>query len=116
MVIFASLPCSNIVILFIGGFMRLLVAGVNEISGLSKKDKSPFSFARLLILEPVENVSRPGLSIRGHGLRLLEYDCDSSVIDMMIGHKEPVIMEVQTEGRPRNGKIETVVISVKKVT
>lgn len=88
--------------------MKMLVSGVQRISGTSKAG-SAFDMCNLIALTPIEQMSNGKIVIAGYGLKVMEIPMDNSVLVAFAGLQFPVELDLQMDARPRNGKFETVV-------
>lgn len=88
--------------------MKILVAGVQRIAGTSKTG-SAFDMCNVSCLVPVEAVNNGKISVSGAGYKLMEIPADAAILSQFQGIKFPCILDLETEPRPRNGKVETVV-------
>lgn len=92
--------------------MKMLVAGVQRVAGLSKATKSPFDMCNLLALTPVEIVNQ-AVQINGVGFKQMEIPLDPVALPQFMAipaAKFPLVLDLEMEPRPRNGKVETVVV------
>lgn len=91
--------------------MKIMVAGVQRIAGLSKANNAPFDMCSLIALTPVEIVNGK-TQINGAGFKPMEIPLDPSVLPLFMNQKFPAVFDIETEPRPRMGKFETTVIGL----
>jgi hypothetical protein len=97
--------------------MKLLVAGVQRISGKAKKPPhGEYDFARLLVLSPIKPRSGTDYAVVGAGWEVQEMACEPSAVAQFLSFKFPGEVDVETEARPGAGGkgFEVWVIGVKK--
>jgi hypothetical protein len=91
--------------------MKMLVAGVQRIAGTSKTG-SAFDMCNVTCLVPVEAMNNGKITISGTGFKIMEVPLDAGAMAQFSGVKFPVVLDLDTEPRPRNGKVETVVTGI----
>lgn len=84
-------------------------------TGLSKANQSPFSIPRLFILTVIENVASKNIQITGFGYKVAEIEIDPAALAQFQGMKFPCVLELETGGAERRGKLETIVTGIKKL-
>lgn len=90
--------------------MQMTVCGVQRMAGQSKAG-SQFDMCQLLALIPVEN-SNGKIQVNGAGFRVMELPLDVAALPVFMTQKFPIILDLATEPRPRNGRLETVVTGI----
>lgn len=81
--------------------MKLLVVGVQRISGKSRKPPhADYDFARLLVLSPIKPRSGTDYSLIGAGWEVQEIACEPKAVSQFLSSKFPSELEVETETRP----------------
>lgn len=93
--------------------MKILVAGVERITGTSKGG-SAFDMCNLHCLVPIEVMSNAKITIQGAGMKPLDIPLAAEAMPdfLPLASKMPVWIDVVTEARPRSGKFETVVVGI----
>lgn len=91
--------------------MKILVAGVQRMYGKSNAG-SEFDICNLLALTPIEPFNNGKMQRLGYGLAVTEIPLAQEALVQFKDQKFPVLLEVVTEPRPRNGKFETVVVGL----
>ena len=91
--------------------MKVLVSGVQRIVGTSKAG-SAFDMCNVLSLVPVEAMNNGKIAISGHGYKLMEIALDPQVLPQFAGLNFPLVLDLNVEPRPRNGKVESVVVGL----
>lgn len=91
--------------------MKILVAGVQRIAGIAKASGSPFDMCNLLALTPIEIVNGK-TQINGAGFKQMEIPLDPQCLPLFMNQKFPVLLDIETEARPRMGKFEVTVIGI----
>lgn len=91
--------------------MKILVAGVQRIAGMAKASGSPFDMCNLLALTPIEIVNGK-TQINGAGFKEMQIALDPAVLPMFMAQKYPLVLDLDTEPRPRMGKFETTVVGL----
>lgn len=94
--------------------MKCLVAGGQNMTGLSKASQSPFAMPRLFILTLIENVATKNVQITGFGYKSAEIEIDPAALPQFQGLKFPCVLELETGAAERRGKLETIVTGLKK--
>jgi hypothetical protein len=97
--------------------MKLLVVGVQRISGKAKKPPhGDYDFARLLVLSPIKARSGADYSVVGAGWEAQEMACEPAAVSQFTSLKFPSEMDVETEARPGAGGkgFEVWVVGLKK--
>lgn len=92
--------------------MKCYVAGGQNMTGLSKATKSPFSMPRLFILSPVENVNSANIQIQGFGYKMAEIEVDPVALSQFALLKYPCVLDLETGAVERRGKLETIVTGI----
>lgn len=93
--------------------MKILVAGVFRMSGVSHKSGSPRSFdmTQLVTLQRVEDVQTEKLVKGGHGYEPGRLDCKPEVLPMLKDVRFPAQLEVEIELQVRGGNQVPLVVS-----
>lgn len=92
--------------------MKILVAGVQRIAGTSSKSGLPYDMCNVICLVPVEAVANAKMNLTGTGYKVMEIPLDPVCLPTFAGHKFPCVLDLDTEPRPRSGKVETVVTGI----
>lgn len=92
--------------------MKAFIAGIANISGVSKSTQAPFEMTKLYVLNPIENVSKQNFSKRGVGYGFAEFDATPEAILSIEKVKLPGIYELITGVVMFGGKMVTVVTGV----
>lgn len=91
--------------------MKMLVAGVQRIAGMSKAN-SPFDMCNLIALVPIEPVQGK-FTINGCGYKEMTLPVVVEALPQFLSQpKYPCVLDLETEPRPRGGKLETVVVGI----
>lgn len=95
--------------------MKMLVAGVQRMAGISKAG-SPFDMCNLHGLTQVE-VVQGKFNKSGAGYTEMQLPLDPMALSQFMAYadKFPLVLDLETEPRPRMGKVETVVVGIIKV-
>jgi hypothetical protein len=93
--------------------MKMLVSGVQGIAGTAKASGNAFDMCNVLALVPIENFNNGKTKVEGFGYKVMELALERSVLPQFAGMVFPLMLDLHTEPRPRNGKLETVVIGFK---
>ena len=82
--------------------MKMLVAGVKNLSGFSKKSNNDFEIPRLFGLVQVENFKKENLQCVGYGFEPMEMQLDPACITQFatVAGKLPMMMELETDVVP----------------
>ena len=91
--------------------MKMQVCGVQRIAGTSKAG-SAFDMCQLLALIPIEPTNSGKVQVNGAGLKLMELPLDPQALTQFMGLKFPLMLDLEMEPRPRNGRVETVVVGI----
>ena len=89
--------------------MKMLVAGVQRVKGTSKGG-SAFDMCNLIALVAIEPFNNGKVNVSGTGFKPMELPCEESVLPLIAANKFPCVLDLNTEPRPRAGKLETVVV------
>lgn len=81
---------------------RLIIAGVKHFSGVGKQSGNPYSFAKVIVLEPAL-VNGPVVNAAGYEAR--EFDAESHVLTQLQSAKFPVEVMAFLEIVGRENKI-----------
>lgn len=92
--------------------MKALVAGVTRQHGISKKTNRPYDMSRLLILQPVETISREGFSREGFGFQPVELTLDDGAVQRFNKCVFPCELDLATSDRIFMGRIETIITGI----
>jgi hypothetical protein len=90
--------------------MKANVCGVKRMSGTAKSSGAAYDMCNIAVLVPVEIINNQKMQINGAGFSVMEIPLAPEALPTFMGQKYPVQMQLQTEVRPRAGKLETVVI------
>lgn len=96
--------------------MKVLVAGVQRLAGVSKKSGSPFDMCNVLVLVPVDVVNKTNLQVNGVGLKQKELPLDLAALPKFMAIPQsqfPLELELDTDARMGNFGLETVVVGFK---
>lgn len=84
--------------------MKLLVSGIQRISGKSKKPPfNDYDFARLFVLQSVKPRAGEGYAVQGAGFEVQEMACEPTAVKSFEAIKFPSEINVATEARPGQG-------------
>lgn len=83
--------------------MKVLVAGVFRMSGVSSKTGRSYDMTQLVILNRVEEVSLENLVKGGHGFEPAKLDCTPEVLQSLRDARFPCHLDVDMQLRSRGG-------------
>lgn len=91
--------------------MKMNVCGVQRMAGTSKAG-SAFDMCQLMALIPIEQSNSGKIQVNGAGLKVMELPLDPAAMTQFMGLKFPLALDLEMEPRPRNGRVETVVVGI----
>ena len=93
--------------------MKMFVAGLKNLSGVSKKTGNDFVMCRLYGLVQVENFKKENLSAVGFGFEVAEIEFLPECLPVFAGIKFPVVLDLETDSMPFMGEFKTVVTGIR---
>lgn len=91
--------------------MKMTIIGVKRITGKAKATGNPFDMCHVIALIPVE--TRVGaLSLDGAGMETMEIPLAVEALNEFKVLKFPAPVDLLVEPRPRNGKVESVIVGI----
>lgn len=94
--------------------MKMTIIGVKRITGIAKASGNPFDMCHVIGLVPIEVRAGGKLSLDGAGSETMEIPLDISALSEFKQLKYPAVVDMSVEPRPRNGKVESVVVGILK--
>jgi hypothetical protein len=95
--------------------MKVLVFGVVEMVGTSKKTGAAYQMRKLLIGSPVSNAHKEAYSRRAAGFECSELECEDHVVEACLGLRFPLVLNVETDMRPIGGRLAPIAVGVSEV-
>lgn len=96
--------------------MKTTLIGCMHMSGVGKDSKRPYSFARLYLLAPIENISNEIMTRKATGFEAMELDIEPESVGKFLAATYPLRVDLETDMVPRAGKMVTVAIGFKVLT
>lgn len=91
--------------------MKMTIIGVKRITGIAKATGNPFDMCHVIALVPVE-VRAGKLALDGAGMETMEIPLAVEALNEFKVLKFPGAVDLMVEPRPRNGKVESVVVGI----
>src|SRR5574338_169276 len=95
--------------------MKVLVFGVVEMVGTSKKTGAAYQMRKLLIGSPVGNAPKDSYTRRAAGSECSELECEEQVVDALLSMRFPVVLNVETDMRPIGGRLAPIAVGVSEL-
>lgn len=93
--------------------MKLLVAGVKNLTGTAKVSGQPFAMPRLFGLVPVESFHKEKVQATGFGYELSEIELDPACLSSFAKVNFPALLDLETDVKPFMGEFKTVVVGIR---
>lgn len=94
--------------------MKVLVLGVINMAGTSKKTGTGYDMFRVITGSEITAVSREGFQRRGAGYEPADIDLAPEAFNQFTGFKYPVVLDLETDMRLSGGKLVPICIGVKE--
>lgn len=88
--------------------MKMLVAGVVKMAGVSKEKQKPFSIYRLVGLQQIELINTANFQKTGYGFEPIEIPITENSLQSFSALRFPAMLELTMKTEARAGKLDTI--------